>query len=148
MSLANWISISTCGPPRPYCFGEISIFVGLCYGATWYQGCSYPVARLQTAALFVFRLAAGIFPHDLGHFFYSWDLSGTSIAAIRFLGSSLRLCPLFAFASLGVCDLFGGHSRSLGPWERFRSLRQTFSYRLKELRDLCHFSCDLLESRD
>ena len=71
MSMANWISVSTWGAPRPYRFGEISLFFGLHFEATQYCSCSHPVALPQKAALFVSHaLFAGIFPHGLGHFFY------------------------------------------------------------------------------
>jgi len=87
MPVANWISISVWGTPRPYHSGEISLSVALHFEATRYRGCSYPVALPQKADLFVSHLATGIFPHGLGHFFYS-ETSGFHCCHL-FSGSSL-----------------------------------------------------------
>lgn len=58
------------GAPRPYHFGETSLSFGLHFEGPQYCSCSHSVDLPQKAALFGSYLAAGIFPHGLGYFFY------------------------------------------------------------------------------
>lgn len=53
ISMASWISVSTWGAPKHYHFGEISLCFERHLEAMQYCSCSYPVAQLLKAALFV-----------------------------------------------------------------------------------------------
>lgn len=96
-SVASWISVSVWGAPRPYRSGEISLCSGLRFEATWYCVCSRPVAEgCPVCFPFVHRYILSWF----GTFLLFRDLSGTFIAAVVLLGSSLRLWPLVWFCVL------------------------------------------------
>lgn len=94
-----------------------------------YCSCSYPATLPQGIASFVSHSATGIVRLSSGHFFYTETSVEVLLLLLMKLWETMPTCLFVCFfPSFSECDLFGGR---LGAWQRFKSTRQIFSYRLR-----------------